>query len=152
MKQLRRLLPYFRPYRVGITFGLLLVVISNLFTIAGPYLLKVAIDSLTEELSADLILTYAGLIVLVALLAGICRYGMRELLNGISRKIERDVRNDLFGHLLRLPPQFYDEWRTGDLMSRLTNDVLAVRMRAGEGGQLGPAEELSGLLNDLDAA
>ncbi len=131
MRHLRTLLPYFRPYRVGIGFGLLLVVISNLFTIAGPYLLKVAIDSLTEELRSDLILTYAALIVLVALLAGICRYGMRELLNGISRKIERDVRADLFGHLLRLPPQFYDEWRTGDLMSRLTNDVLAVRMVAG---------------------
>lgn len=131
MKQLRRLLPYFRPYRVGIAFGLLLVVISNLFTIAGPYLLKVAIDSLTEELRSDLILRYAVLIVLVAVLAGICRYGMRELLNGISRKIERDVRADLFEHLLRLPARFYDEWRTGDLMSRLTNDVLAVRMVAG---------------------
>lgn len=131
MKQLRRLLPYFRPYRVGIGFGLLLVVISNLFTIAGPYLLKVAIDSLTTELRSDLILKYAALIVVVALLAGLCRYGMRELLNGISRKIERDVRADLFGHLLRLPPRFFDEWRTGDLMSRLTNDVLAVRMVAG---------------------
>jgi ATP-binding cassette subfamily B protein len=131
MKHLRRLLPYFRPYRVGIGFGLLLVVISNLFTIAGPYLLKVAIDSLTEELRPDLILKYATLIVVVALLAGICRYGMRELLNGISRRIERDVRGDLLGHLLRLPPQFFDEWRTGDLMSRLTNDILAVRMVAG---------------------
>jgi ATP-binding cassette subfamily B multidrug efflux pump len=131
LKQLRQLLPYFRPYRVGIALGLTLVVISNLFTIAGPYLLKVAIDALTEDLRADLILLYAGLIILVALIAGICRYGMRELLNGISRKIERDLRDDLFSHLLRLPAQFYEEWRTGDLMSRLTNDVLAVRMVAG---------------------
>ncbi len=131
MKHLLALLPYFRPYRVGIAFGLLLVVISNLFTIAGPWLLKVAIDALTAELRTDLIRKYALLIVAVAVAAGICRYGMRELLNGISRKIERDLRDDLFDHLLRLPPQFFDQWRTGDLMSRLTNDVLAVRMVAG---------------------
>lgn len=111
--------------------GLALVVVSNLFTVAGPYILKVAIDALEEHLSYDLVLRYAGLIVLVALLGGIARYGMRELLNGLSRKIERDLRDDLFAHLLRLPAEFFDEWRTGDLMSRATNDVLAVRQVAG---------------------
>lgn len=131
MRQLRTLLPYFRPYRRGIAVGLLLVVVSNLFTVAGPYLLKVAIDALEQELRMDVILRYAGLLVLVALLAGAARYGMRELLNGISRRIETDLRNDLFDHLLRLPSEFYDEWRTGDLMSRTTNDVLAVRQVAG---------------------
>jgi len=67
----------------------------------------------------------------VALVGGVARYGMRELLNGYSRKIERDLRQTLFDHLLRLPAQFYDEWRTGDLMSRATNDILAVRQVAG---------------------
>lgn len=131
MKQLRTLLPYFRPYRRGMMLGLTLVVVSNLFTIAGPWLLKAAIDALERELRMGLILQYAGLIVLVALLAGAARYGMREFLNGISRKIERDLRHDLFQHLLRLPSEFFDAWRTGDLMSRLTNDVLAVRQVAG---------------------
>ncbi len=131
MRQLHTLLPYFRPYRRGMAVGLLLVVVSNLFTIAGPWLLKVAIDALEQELRMELILEYAGLIVLVALLAGVARYGMREFLNGISRKMERDIRDDLFDHLLRLPAEFFDTWRTGDLMSRLTNDVLAVRQVAG---------------------
>ncbi|MEJ2338688.1 MAG: ABC transporter ATP-binding protein [Gemmatimonadales bacterium] len=98
---------------------------------AGPYLLKEAIDALETHLSRSLIVRYALLIVLVAILAGVSRYYMRELLNGISRRIETDLRNDLFDHLLRLPAQFYDSWRTGDLMSRATNDVLAVRMVAG---------------------
>ncbi|MCK5412308.1 MAG: ABC transporter ATP-binding protein, partial [Gemmatimonadetes bacterium] len=101
------------------------------FMLLGPYLLKAAIDALETQLSISLIVRYAFLIVLVAILAGISRYYMRELLNGISRRIETDLRNDLFGHLLRLPAQFYDSWRTGDLMSRATNDVLAVRMVAG---------------------
>jgi len=131
MRSLRKLLPYFRPYRTGIAVGLLLVVIGNLFTVAGPYVLKIAIDALEQDLRADLIPRYALLIVGIAILGGIARYGMRELLNGISRRIETDLRNDLFAHLLRLPPQFFDSWRTGDLMSRATNDVQAVRQVSG---------------------
>lgn len=105
--------------------------IGNVFTIAGPFLLKLAIDGITVSLSREVILTYALLIVAAAVLSGITRFGMRQLLNSISRNIETDLRNDLFRHLLRLSPEFYDRWRTGDLMSRVTNDVLAVRQVAG---------------------
>ncbi len=131
LNQLRSLLPYYRPYLRGVIAGLALVVIGNVFTIAGPFLLKLAIDGITVSLSREVILTYALLIVAAAVLSGITRFGMRQLLNSISRNIETDLRNDLFRHLLRLPPEFYDRWRTGDLMSRATNDVLAVRQVAG---------------------
>ena len=131
MKHLRTLLPYFRPYRRGIALGLALVVVSNFFSLAAPYLLKVAVDALEQKLAMSVVLRYAGLIVLVALLGGVARYGMRELLNGLSRKIERDLRADVLDHLLRMPAAFFDRWRTGDLMSRLTNDVHAVRQVAG---------------------
>ncbi|MEE9206963.1 MAG: ABC transporter ATP-binding protein [Gemmatimonadota bacterium] len=131
MKELLSLRPYFRPYLRGLAFGLLLVVISNFFTIAGPYILKLAIDGLREEVTREAIVRYAQLLVGVALLAGVTRYGMRELMNGISRRIEADLRNSVFSHLLRLSPEFYNRWRTGDLMSRSTNDILAVRQVAG---------------------
>ncbi len=131
MRSLRTLIPYFRPYRQGMVAGLVLVVVSNVFTLLGPYLLKASIDALETQLSRWFLVRYALLIVLVAVVAGVSRYYMRELLNGISRRIESDLRDDLFAHLLRLPAQFYDSWRTGDLMSRATNDVLAVRMVAG---------------------
>lgn len=131
MKHLRSLLPYYRPYLRGVLAGLGLVVVSNVFTIAGPFFLKLAVDAITVSLSREVILTYAVLIVGAAVLSGITRYGMRQLLNSISRRIETDLRNDLFGHLLRLSPEFYDRWRTGDLMSRATNDVLAVRQVVG---------------------
>jgi len=101
------------------------------FTIAGPFLLKLSVDAISASLSRDVLVLYALLIVAVAVLSGITRYGMRQLLNSISRRIETDLRNDLFDHLRRLPPEFYDRWRTGDLMSRATNDVLAVRQVAG---------------------
>jgi ATP-binding cassette subfamily B multidrug efflux pump len=131
MRHLRALLPYYRPYWRGLVAGMLLVVVSNVFTIVGPFIVKLAIDGLTAEVTRARIIQYALLLVGAALIAGAARYGMREFLNGISRRIETDLRNDLFSHLLRLPPQFYDRWRTGDLMSRATNDVQAVRQVAG---------------------
>ncbi|WP_423924414.1 ABC transporter ATP-binding protein [Candidatus Palauibacter sp.] len=131
MKSLRTLLPYFRPYRLGISAGLVLVILSNLFTVAAPYVLKMAIDTLEQELRPELILRYAALLAGISVLAGVTRFWMRKLLNGLSRRMETDLRRDLFGHLMRLPPQFFDAWRTGDLVSRATNDVQAVRMVAG---------------------
>jgi ATP-binding cassette, subfamily B, multidrug efflux pump len=132
MSHLRSILPYFRPYRGGLAVGLVLVVVSNVFTVAGPWLLRLAIDGLGDpEVTMGRIAGLAGLIVLAAILGGAAKYGMRELLNGISRRMECDLREDLFRHLLRLDAPFYGSWRTGDLMSRLTNDTLAVRQAAG---------------------
>ena len=132
MKELRTILPYFRPYRKGFALGLALVVISNLFTVAAPYLVKLAIDGLGDAtVTSREIATYAILIVAVALVGGAAKFGMRELLNGLSRRIECDLRNDFFKHLLRLDATFYGSVRTGDLMARATNDTLAVRMATG---------------------
>jgi len=131
MRHLRTLLPYYRPYWRGLVAGMFLILVSNVFTIVGPFIVKLAIDGLTADLTRTRIIQYAVLLVAAALVAGAARFGMRKFLNGISRKIETDLRNDLFAHLLRLPPQFYDRWRTGDLMSRATNDVQAVRQVAG---------------------
>jgi ATP-binding cassette, subfamily B, multidrug efflux pump len=132
VNQLRTILPYFRPYRRGLVVGLVLVAVSNLFTLAGPWLLKLAIDSLEDpQVTGRTIVTLAGLVVLVAVLGGAARYGMRELLNGISRRIECDLREDFFRHLLRLDATFYGRSRTGDIMSRATNDTLAVRQAVG---------------------
>jgi ATP-binding cassette, subfamily B, multidrug efflux pump len=129
---LRRLYPYVRRYRWAYLAGLLMVVLANGFAILAPRLLGQAIDALgSPDVTADLILRYAGLIVLVAFLGGIGRYGMRQLLNSASRRVETDLRDDFFAHLMRLDASFYGDWRTGDLMSRATNDILSVRMAAG---------------------
>jgi ATP-binding cassette subfamily B protein len=113
-------------------WGTVLVFFANLFQVMGPYLIKLSIDSLSQPgTTAGRIGSYAGLIVLAALLGGAARYGMRELLNGMSRRIECDLRDDFFRHLLSLDAAFYNVTRTGDLMSRATNDTLAVRMAVG---------------------
>ena len=132
MNELRTVLPYFRPYRAGVVAGLALVIVTNLFTVAGPYLIKLAVDGLGDpDVTMGRISTYALLIVAAALLGGAAKYGMRELLNGLSRRIECDLRNDFFSHLLRLDATFYGGTRTGDLMARATNDTQAVRMATG---------------------
>lgn len=132
MHELRSILPYFRPYRRGLVAGIVCVVLANAFQIAGPWFMKLAIDGMgSPDVTMRQVTFYAVMIVLVALVGGAFRYGMREFLNGISRRIEADLRNDFFQHLLRLDATFYGSTRTGDLMSRATNDTLAVRMAAG---------------------
>lgn len=132
MNELRTVLPYFRPYRKALAAGLCLVVTTNLFTVVSPYLIKLAIDGLGDpSVTRAQINIYALFIVVTALFGGAAKYGMRELLNGLSRRIECDLRNDFFAHLLRLDARFYGATRTGDLMARATNDTLAVRMATG---------------------
>jgi ATP-binding cassette, subfamily B, multidrug efflux pump len=129
---IRRLYRYIRPYRWWYLLGLLMVVLANAFAILSPRLLGAAIDALERpDVTIRLLLNYAAAIVLVAILGGVARYGMRQILNSASRRVETDLRDDFFAHLMRLDASFYGGWRTGDLMSRATNDILSVRMAAG---------------------
>jgi ATP-binding cassette subfamily B multidrug efflux pump len=131
MKQLRRLLPYYRPYLGQLVTGLALVVVSTAITSVIPWFLRLGIDAIRSGQPISRTWTLALDIVAVAIFAGFMRYGMREILNGISRDIEYDLRNDLFIHLEKLDASYYGRTRTGDIMARLTNDLSAVRMAAG---------------------
>jgi len=132
MSQLRSILPYYRPYRAEMAWGVAFVVIAQAFALASPWFVKLAIDGLADpDVGQRRITLYALLVVGTALLGGTARYGMRELVNGVSRRIEVDLRDHFFRHLLTLDASFYDRNRTGDLMSRATNDTQAVRQAAG---------------------
>ncbi|MEP6508724.1 MAG: ABC transporter ATP-binding protein, partial [Gemmatimonadales bacterium] len=131
MKQLRRLLPYYSPYLGQLVTGLVLVVVSTAITSVIPWFLRLGIDAIRADEPFRRTLILAGDIVAVGIFAGFLRYGMREILNGISRKIEYDLRNDLFVHLEKLDASYFGRTRTGDIMARLTNDLGAVRMAAG---------------------
>jgi ATP-binding cassette subfamily B protein len=131
MRELKTVLPYLRPYRWTFTGGLALVLVSNYFLTLGPKFLELGIDAL-EQNSPFAEVRRAGLLLIgVALLGGVARYGMRELLNSGSRKVEYRIRNALFQHLQRLSSEFNDRFATGDVMARTTNDLLAVRMVIG---------------------
>jgi ATP-binding cassette subfamily B protein len=134
MNPLRRVLPYATRHRAGIVVGLVLVAVSNLAGVAMPWLIGRAIDLLDATgVTLAAIAGYAGLIVGATAVSGAARFGMRKLLNSVSRRIENDLREDVFEHLLRLDARFYGRMPTGELMSRLTNDTQAVRMAIGPG-------------------
>src|SRR3954468_3393759 len=131
MKNLRLAAPYYRPYWMPFTIGLLIVLASSGITSVIPWLLRRAIDAISVGAPMRTIWQLSGFIVLSAVIGGAFRYGMRELMNGVSRWIEYDLRNDLFTHLETLDSAYFAQTRTGDIMARLTNDLSAVRMAVG---------------------
>jgi ATP-binding cassette subfamily B multidrug efflux pump len=131
MKNLRIAAPYYKPYWIPFTVGLVIVVLSSAITSVIPWLLRRAVDVIGGGASLGTIWKLSGLIVLAAIVGGAFRYGMRELINGVSRWIEYDLRNDLFAHLETLDSAYFAQTRTGDIMARLTNDLSAVRMAVG---------------------
>jgi ATP-binding cassette, subfamily B, multidrug efflux pump len=131
MKNLRLAAPYYKPYWIPFSVGLLIVLASAAITSVIPWLLRRAIDAIGSGAPTRTIWQLSGFIVLAAIVGGAFRYGMRELMNGVSRWMEYDLRNDLFIHLETLDPAYFAQTRTGDIMARLTNDLGAVRMAVG---------------------
>lgn len=109
----------------------MLVVVAAALASVVPWLLRSVIDRMRAGASVPDVIRITLWMVGVAIVTGAARYGMRELMNGISRRIEYDLRNDLFTRLETLDAGFFAQYRTGDLMARLTNDLSAVRMASG---------------------
>jgi ATP-binding cassette, subfamily B, multidrug efflux pump len=131
LRDLRPLFAYMRRYRWGYLWGTLSCIATNAVWVFFPQVLKKAIDALGHGATRIEILIFAGELVGIALVKGVFLYAQRWILIGISREIEFDLRNDLFSHLERQDSGFYQRYRTGDIMARLTNDLNAVRMLLG---------------------
>jgi len=131
-KSLRPLYPYLKKYRRGFMVGTLCVLLLNGIAVQSPQVIRVALDYLQKGgRSSQKLVFYALLMVAIALSKGIFQFLTRWIVIGISRDIEFDLRNDLFGHLERLSYPYYQRTRTGDIMARATNDLNAVRMLLG---------------------
>jgi ATP-binding cassette subfamily B protein len=133
LRDLAPLFKYMRRYRWGYLWGTLACVATNMIGVQFPRVLGTAIDTIARGTTHRQILYFAGLIVLIALSKGIFLYAQRWILIGISRDIEYDIRNELFLKLEAQDTGFYQRYRTGDLMARMTNDLNAVRMLLGPG-------------------
>ena len=128
---LRRLLPYYHPYRWQVACGLSAVVVAALLASVIPSLLQRGVDQIRTGADSSTVVRLGGVMLITAVASGVLRFTMRSLLNGVSRRIETDLRHDIFARLSILDASWYARWRTGDLMARLTNDLGAVRMAAG---------------------
>jgi len=133
LRRLRPLKPYLARYRNRYLAGFATLIVTQAVGVTVPLIIKAGIDGITSGTLAHKLLSYAALLVGVALVKAIFLFWMRWILIGISRDVEYDLRNDLFAHLMRLSQHFYTETRTGDLMSKLTNDLNAVRNLVGPG-------------------
>jgi len=133
LRDLAPLFKYMRRYRWGYLWGTLACVATNIIWVQFPRVLGTAIDTISKGTTHRQILYFSGLIILIALTKGIFLYAQRWILIGISRDIEYDIRNELFMKLEVQDSGFYQRYRTGDLMARMTNDLNAVRMLLGPG-------------------
>jgi ATP-binding cassette subfamily B multidrug efflux pump len=138
MKSLLRLLPYLTKYKTTLAWGLVTVIVTNIFTVATPWFIGMAIDELQRGLArqslrhSDLF-WYSGLIVGFSAIAGVMLFLTRQTIIVVSRKIEYDLRNDFLSHIQKLPYSYFQNTPTGDLMALATNDISAVRNVLGPG-------------------
>ncbi len=131
MTPARRLVHYFARYKARLTLGALCVVASAGFSLLKPLIIGGAVDELGGGFTRADLVRYGVMLIGAAALEGIFLYLQRWIIIGVSRHMEYDMRNDFYQHLQRLPLRFYQEQRTGDLMSRATNDLSSVRMLIG---------------------
>ena len=131
MSAFRRLLPFVFRYKQRFIIGLGCVVVTTAIQLLSPWVLKNAVDDLNRGVTRPKLALYATLLLVIAIIGGVFRYLMRRILIGASRDIEYDVRNTFFARLQQMPIAYYHARRTGDLMSRATNDLNAVRTMIG---------------------
>lgn len=130
---MRRLLGYVSRYRGRYAAGGLCLLATATLAMAIPYLLKRAIDATSAGAPHSDIASIALVIAAIAVIQAVVRTLSRTLIFNVGRDVEYDLRNDLFAHLQKLPLSYYHRQHTGDLMSRVINDVTAVRMLLGPG-------------------
>jgi ATP-binding cassette, subfamily B, multidrug efflux pump len=131
LRDLGPLFAYMRRYRWGYLWGSLSCIATNAVSVFAPWVIGKAVDDMKHGVNWRHIEIFSALLVLIALVKGVFLYSQRWILIGISRDIELDLRNDLFRKLESQDSGFYQRFRTGDIMARLTNDLNAVRMLLG---------------------
>lgn len=131
MNDLRKLVRYFRPYRVSLIVGILCIMAGVIFNVSVPLIVGSAIDANWNEIAWTHLTIAAGKVLGASAMSGLFLFLQRRILIGMSRHVEYDLRNDFYAHLVDQPLSFFHEHRTGDLMARATNDLAAVRQLAG---------------------
>jgi ATP-binding cassette subfamily B protein len=133
MKNLLSLKPYLLRYKKNLWSGFLFIILTNLFAVIAPKYIGLAIDTMSHKFVLLDVLRNTGLYFLFALLSGYFLFLVRQNIIVASRNIEFDLKNDYYQHLQSLPKRFYNTTSTGELISRGTNDLNAIREFLGPG-------------------
>ena len=134
MKFLKSISRYMKPYKTQYIMGVLWLIVIDTLVIYVPQILRnFANDYQNGTITKDKLVTYALLTIGTGLIMSIGRYFWRVYLFGSARRIEYDIRSQLFNHWLSMDNEFYNYHKIGDLMAYATNDINSVRMFTGEG-------------------
>ncbi len=128
------LVPVFKRFRMRLFLGFAALLGVDFLQLIVPKILKHGIDSLaTLQTTPRSLLLLGGLILLIAAVVALLRFVWRTLIIGFSRILEKQLRVQLFSHLVRMDRSFYGRWSAGSLMAHAGNDLAAVQMACGMG-------------------
>ena len=122
---------YLRPYKVDFLYGALALLLVNILSVAIPLEVKNIIDKLQASFSSDFVISKSMLLIFLATCMGLIRLYSRQIVFGIGRKVEVNLRQKLFDHLLIQDPEWIQKKGSGDIISRATSDVENIRRLLG---------------------
>jgi len=128
---------FIKEYKKYFIFGTIALIVVDVINIVPPLLIKEAVDTLTSDGSLTKIAYISGLYIIISFVQGAGRYFWRVYFIGTSFRCEYDLRMAFFKHIETLSQSFFRKYKTGDMMSRATNDLTAVRMAVGPGLLIG---------------
>ena len=126
-RTMRRIATFFRPYRVAVVVVMSSIVLTALIGVVNPYLLKLLIDDAIPNKDLAQLNLYVGLMIVLPIMSGLIGVGQTYVNNVVGQSVMQDLRNALYTHLQRMPLRFFTETRTGEIQSRLSNDVGGVK-------------------------
>ena len=123
----RRIVAFFAPYRLQVGVVLVAILTTSFLGLINPILLKLLIDEVITGRNFTRLDLYIGLMIVIPIVSGLIGVGQSYLNNVIGQNVMQDLRNALYAHLQSLPLRFFTETRTGEIQSRLSNDVGGIQ-------------------------
>jgi len=126
-RTVRRIAVFFAPYKAQVAVVTVAILVTSLLGIVNPLLLGRLIDDAIPNKDLFKLNLYVGLMILIPIVSGLIGVGQAYLNNRVGQNVMQDLRNALYAHLQRLPLRFFTETRTGEIQSRLANDVGGIQ-------------------------
>jgi ATP-binding cassette, subfamily B, bacterial len=126
-KTVRRILQFFRPYRLRVSLTVVAIIAVSVIGLANPFLLKLVIDEAIPNRDLNRLYLYVGLMIALPIVTGLIGVGQTYLNTVIGQNVMQDLRDALYGHLQRMPLRFFTSTRTGEIQARLNSDVSGVQ-------------------------
>jgi ATP-binding cassette subfamily B protein len=126
-RTLRRMVAFFKPYKAQVAVVLAAILLTSFIGLINPILLKLLIDIAIPQRDWGLLNLFVGLMIVLPIVSGLIGVGQSYLNNVIGQSVMHDLRTALYAHLQKMPLRFFTETRTGEIQSRLANDVGGIQ-------------------------